>query len=117
MTGAHHHHHRDYDIVRRLGRNASKTTHGTLHAGGRVVGARKGNGEKWGGTYNQTSRALAVNLVSDLDGPATAFGCLNMALFGGLERPYGVVVLGMQEQLVDGQGRHGQRGDNEVCSC
>lgn len=45
---------------------------------------------------------LAVDLVSDFIGPAAAFCYLDGALFGGLERPYGVVVLGVLEQLVGG---------------
>ena len=40
---------------------------------------------------------MAVNLVSNPDGTASAFGDFNVALSRWLEGPYGVIVFGMFE--------------------
>lgn len=59
-------------------------------------------------TYHKTSVAMAMDLVGNVDWAASVFSNLCVALLLWIERPYGVVVLGVCEQLFCCEWGHGQ---------
>jgi hypothetical protein len=61
-------------------------------------------------TYNQVSITGAVHFICDVDGAASAIGDSKRGFFLGLERPDGVVVLWVLQQILGSQGGHGGCG-------
>ena len=80
------------------------TNHGALCA----ISGEESAKQRKRGTHHHMAIAVAVDLVSNPDGAAPGFGDINVALFRWLERPDGVVVLGILEQLLGRQRRHGR---------
>lgn len=60
-----------------------------------------------GATYHETTVTMTMDLVGNVDGPASVFGDGYLAVLLWLEVPYGVVVFRVVKQLLDGQWGHG----------